>query len=186
MKILVACEFSGIVREAFTALGHEAWSCDLRPTEIPGNHYVGDVRDIIYEGWDLMIAHPPCTYLAVSGNRWMKDNPARERKQRQALNFVRFLLNAPIERIALEQPKSVVSGKICRPTQTIQPWQFGHGEVKQTNLWLKNLPPLSPARIVRGRVARVHREGPGPNREKNRSRTFPGIARAMAKQWGNL
>ncbi len=181
MKVLVACEFSGIVRDAFIARGHDAWSCDLLPTEKPGPHIQGDVLAILNDGWDLMIAHPPCTHLAVSGSRWFKD---KVKEQAEALEFVRKLLNAPIERIALENPISVISSKIRKPDQIIQPWQFGHGEVKATCLWLKNLPPLVPTNIVDGRTARVHREPPSPDRWKNRSRTFQGIADAMAEQLG--
>ena len=183
MKILIACEFSGVVRDAFTAAGHDATSCDLLPTEKPGKHYLGPVEDILHDGWDLMIAHPPCTHLAVSGARWFKD---KQVEQAEALDFVRLLLDAPIERIALENPVSIISSKIRKPTQTIQPWQFGHGEVKRTCLWLKNLPPLTPTDIVEGREARVHLMPPGPNRWRERSRTFTGIAAAMAAQWGVL
>lgn len=181
MRVLVACEFSGAVRDAFAALGHDAWSADLLPTEREGQHYEGDVRDILADGWDLLIAHPPCTHLAVSGARWFKDKRV---EQAEALDFVRTLLDAPIERIALENPVSVISTKIRRPDQTIQPWQFGHGETKATCLWLKNLPALVPTDVVDGREARVHREPPSADRWKNRSRTFPGIAAAMAAQWG--
>jgi site-specific DNA-cytosine methylase len=183
MRVLVACEYSGIVRDAFTERGHDAMSCDLLPTESPGNHYQGDVRDVLDQGWDLMIAHPPCTHLSVSGARWFKDKQA---EQAEALNFVRLLLDAQISRIALENPVSVISSKIRRPTQTIQPWQFGHGEVKRTCLWLKNLPKIVSTNIVEGREARVHKMSPGPDRWKERSRTYPGIAQAMAEQWGAL
>jgi site-specific DNA-cytosine methylase len=183
MRILVACEYSGRVRDAFRDAGHDAMSCDLLPTEVPGPHYQGDVRDVIDDGWDLMIAHPPCTHLAVSGARWFKD---KVQEQAMALDFVRLLLGAPIPRIALENPVSVISSRIRKPDQTIQPWQFGHGETKATCLWLKNLPPLVPTQIVAGREARVHRMPPGPDRWKERSRTFEGIARAMAAQWGIL
>jgi site-specific DNA-cytosine methylase len=181
MRIIVACEYSAIVREAFRKLGHDVWSCDLLPTEIPGNHYQGDVMDIINDGWDLMIAHPPCTHLSVSGARWFKD---KTEEQKQALDFVRLLLDAPIERIALENPISVISSKIRKPNQIIQPWQFGHGETKATCLWLKNLPKLIPTNIVEGREQRIHKMPPGPDRWKERSRTFQGIADAMANQWG--
>jgi site-specific DNA-cytosine methylase len=183
MKVLVACEFSGTVRDAFSALGHNAWSCDLLPTEIPGPHLQGDVREVLDEGWDLMIAHPPCTHLAVSGARWFKD---KRSEQEEALEFVRLLLAAPIPCIALENPISVISSRIRKPDQVIQPWQFGHGEVKGTCLWLKNLPKLVPTNVVSGREARVHRMPPGPDRWKERSRTFPGIAQAMAAQWGRM
>lgn len=183
MRILVACEFSGVVRDAFARRGHDAWSCDLLPTERPGNHIQGDVQEILEDGWDLMIAHPPCTHLAVSGARWFKDKP---QEQESALEFVRQLLNAPIPHIALENPISIISSRIRKPDQIIQPWQFGHGEVKATCLWLKNLPLLRPTGIVEGRLARVHRMPPGPDRWKERSRTLSGIALAMAEQWGTL
>jgi hypothetical protein len=181
MRVLIACEFSGTVRDAFAACGHDAWSCDLLPTERPGKHFRGDISGFLDEGWDLMIAHPPCTYLASSGARWW---PGREREQAEALNFVRLLLDAPIPKIALENPIGCISTHIRRPDQIIQPWQFGHGEVKATCLWLKDLPPLVPTSIVPGRMARVHRASPGPDRWKERSRTLPGIAQAMAEQWG--
>ena len=180
MRVLVACEFSGIVREAFKAKGHDAWSCDLLPTEIPGQHIQGDVLSILNDGWDLMIAHPPCTHLAVSGARWFKE---KRDKQEAALSFVEALLYAPIEHIALENPVSIISSRIRKPDQTIQPWMFGHGETKATCLWLKVLPKLVPTNIVDGRSNLVHREPPGPERWKNRSRTYQGIANAMADQW---
>ena len=144
MEILIACEFSGIVRDAFNAKGHNAWSCDLLPCEREGNHVQDDVLDILEDGWDLMIAHPPCTHLAVSGARWFK---GKEKEQAEALEFVRALLDAPIPKIALENPVSVISTKIRKPDQIIQPWQFGHGEVKKTCLWLKNLPLLKPTKL---------------------------------------
>jgi len=183
MKVLVACEFSGIVREAFNKLGHNAWSCDLLDTEIPGKHIKGDVLRILDEEWDLMISHPPCTHLAVSGARWFK---YKQKEQAEALDFVRTLLNAPIPRIALENPVSVISSKIRKPDQYIQPWMFGHGETKKTGLWLKNLPLLKPSNIVDGREGRVWKMTPGPDRWKERSRTLQGIADAMADQWGSL
>lgn len=183
MKVLVACEYSGRVRDAFLARGHDAMSCDLLPTDVPGPHYQGDVFDIIGDGWDLMIAHPPCTDLAVSGARHFAAKIADGRQQR-ALDFVRALLEAPIERIALENPISVISSKIRKPDQIIQPWQFGHGETKATCLWLKNLAPLAPTDIVEGREARVHRMPPSADRWKKRSETYLGIAKAMADQWG--
>ena len=183
MKILIACEYSGTVREAFSKLGHDAWSCDILETEIPGNHLQCDVREILGDGWDMMIAHPPCTHLAVSGARWFKDKKV---EQAEALEFVRLLLNAPIERIALENPISIISSHIRKPDQIIQPWQFGHGETKATCLWLKNLPKLRPTNIVEGREQRIWKMPPGENRWKERSRTFEGIAQAMANQWGNL
>jgi len=180
MKILVACEYSGIVRDAFAAIGHDATSCDLLPTERPGQHYQGDIRDIIGDGWDLMICHPPCTHLAVSGSRWFA---GKQKEQAEALDFVRFLLSAPIPLIALENPVSVISSKIRKPNQIIQPWQFGHGEQKTTCLWLKGLPNLRPTNIVAGREQRVWKMPPSPDRWKERSRTYPGIADAMASQW---
>lgn len=183
MRVLVACEYSGRVRDAFLERGHDAMSCDLLPTDVPGPHYQGDVFDIIGDGWDLMIAHPPCTDLAVSGARHFAAKIADGRQQR-ALDFVRALLEAPIERIALENPISVISSKIRKPDQIIQPWQFGHGETKATCLWLKNLAPLVPTDIVEGREARVHRMPPSADRWKKRSETYLGIARAMADQWG--
>jgi len=186
MRVLVACEYSGIVREAFAALGHDAMSCDFEPTERPGNHYQGDVRDVIGEDWDLMIAHPPCTDLAVSGNAHMAKKWADGRTQ-AGLDFVRYLMLQPhIPRIAVENPVSVISSKIRRADQTVQPWQFGHGEVKGTCFWLKNLPLLRPTDVVEGREPRVANMPPSDLRWKERSRTFPGIAAAMAAQWGNL
>lgn len=187
MRVLVACEFSGIVRDAFRRRGHEAWSVDLLPSESPGRwHFQKDAlwiaQDDAYK-WDLMIAHPPCTHLAVSGARWFKD---KRREQSHALQFVRDLFDCPIPRIALENPISIISSHIRKPDQIIQPWQFGHGEVKATCFWLKNLPPLAPTSIVDGREARVHRASPGPDRWKERSRTLHGIAEAMAEQWGLL
>ena len=180
MRVLIACEFSGIVRDAFAARGHDAWSCDLLPSERPGNHFECDVRDVLLMRWDLMIAHPPCRFLAVSGARWFS---ARRLEQAEALQFVADLLNAPIPAIALENPVSVISSHIRKPDQIIQPWQFGHGETKATCLWLKNLPKLQPTNIVDGRTPRVHHASPGPDRWKERSRTLPGIAEAMAAQW---
>lgn len=181
MRVLVACEFSGVVRDAFIACGHDAMSCDLLSSERPGPHWMGDVREILDDGWNLMIAHPPCTHLAVSGARWFK---GKQHEQAVALKFVRELLAAPIARIALENPVSVISTRIRKPDQIIQPWQFGHGETKTTCLWLKNLPKLKPTHIVSGRAARVHKMAPSPNRWRERSRTYTGIAEAMANQWG--
>ena len=180
-RVLVACEYSGAVRDAFAARGWDAWSCDLLPSEKPGNHYQGDVRDMLVEGWDILIAHPPCTHLAVSGARWWASKPPS--LQADALDFVRLLLAAPVPHIALENPVSAISSRVRKPDQVIQPWQFGHGEVKATCLWLKNLPKLTPTHIVEGREARVHRMPPGPDRWKERSRTLPGIAFAFADQW---
>jgi len=186
MRVMVACEFSGIVREAFRARGHDAWSCDLLPAEDGSEYHLqADVLDVLdgNEHWDLMIAHPPCTHLAVSGARWFKE---KRTEQEAALAFVARLLNAPIQRIALENPISIISSKIRKPDQIIQPWQFGHGEVKATCLWLKSLPALKPTDIVEGRVPRVHYASPGPDRWKERSRTMQGIAEAMADQWGSV
>lgn len=183
MRVLIACEFSGRVRDAFRRGGHDAMSCDLLPTDVPGPHYQGDVTDVLDDGWDLMIAHPPCTHLAVSGARWFKD---KQTEQAEALDFVRLLLSAPIERIALENPVSVISSRIRKPDQIVQPWQFGHGETKATCLWLKNLPPLVPTDIVEGREAKVHRLPQSADRWKLRSLTYQGIADAMAEQWGAL
>lgn len=185
MRVLIACEFSGVVRDAFRARGHVALSVDLLPTEQPGPHIEGDVLRFIDDGWDLMIAHPPCTDIAVSGARWFPAKRA-DGRQGRALAFVQSLLDAPIPRIALENPVSIISSAIRKPDQIIQPWQFGHGETKATCLWLKGLPPLVPTDIVVGREARVHRMAPGPDRWRERSRTLPGIAAAMAEQWGLL
>jgi hypothetical protein len=181
MKVLIACEYSGTVRDAFRVRGHNAMSCDLLPTDIDGPHYQGDVFDVINDGWDLMIAHPPCTHLAVSGARWFKD---KQQEQSKALEFVRRLLDAPVERICLENPVSIISSRIRKPDQIIQPWQFGHGETKATCLWFKNLPKLLPTNVVEGREARVHKLPPTSDRWKIRSKTYQGIADAMAEQWG--
>jgi site-specific DNA-cytosine methylase len=183
MRVLVACEFSGVVRDAFAARGHDAWSCDLLPTERGGKHYRCDVLDVIGNDWDLMVAHPPCTHLAVSGARWFKDKLP---EQAEALEFVKKLLAAPVEKIALENPVSIISSRIRKPDQIIQPWQFGHGETKATCLWLKNLPLLVPTDVVEGREAKVHRMPPSPDRWRLRSVTYAGIASAMAAQWGGL
>lgn len=182
-RVLVACEFSGVVRDAFLSRGHDAMSCDLLPSEKTGPHYQGDVRDVLADGWDMMIACPPCTYLAVSGARWWK---GREEQQLDALNFVLLLMNCAIPRVAIENPIGKVSSHFRKPNQIIQPWQFGHGETKATCLWLKNLPKLKATQIVSGRENRIHREPPSVNRWKNRSRTYTGIASAMAEQWGSL
>lgn len=181
MNVLVACEFSGVVRDAFAARGHNAWSCDLLPSDAPGLHYKGSVQDLLLREWDLMIAHPPCRFLCSSGARWHKE---RQAEQAEALGFVRSLLNAPIDKIALENPIGVISTRIRKPDQIIQPWQFGHGETKATCLWLKGLPPLVPTDIVDGRENRVHRLPPSKDRWKLRSTTYTGIAKAMAEQWG--
>ena len=190
MKVLIACEYSGAVRDAFIAQGHDAISCDLLPTDAPGPHYQGDVRDIIEDGFDLMVAHPPCTHLAVSGARWFKD---KQIEQAEALDFVRLLLSAPIGKIALENPISIISSRIRKPNQIIQPWQFGHSESKSTCLWLKNLPKLIPTDVLplpaSGRWSNQtpsgqNKLGPSPDRWKERSKTYQGIAEAMAQQWG--
>jgi site-specific DNA-cytosine methylase len=181
-RVLIACEFSGIVRDAFRARGHDAWSCDLLPSEQPGLHIEGDVlRATRFWGpWDLMVAHPPCTHLTRAGDRWYANSPERER----AARFVRALADSPIPRIAIENPRGALNRLWRRPDQVIQPWMFGHGETKATCLWLKNLPPLMATAVDTGREARVHFAAPGPNRWKERSRTLPGIAAAMADQWG--
>lgn len=191
MKVLVACEFSGIVRDAFIARGHDAMSCDLLPTERPGPHFQGDCRfDAMAGNWDLIIAHPPCTHLAVSGARWWRE---KREEQREAIEFFLFFTTLPCEKIAIENPISIMSTVYRKPDQVIQPWMFGHGETKATCLWLKNLPKLQATHRKndlfcqeepRERVARVHREAPGPDRWKNRSRTYQDIADAMAAQWG--
>ena len=190
MKVLVACEFSGIVRDAFSERGHDAMSCDFLDTERLGWHYTGDVLDVLYNYWDLMIAHPPCTHLAVSGARWFK---GKEKEQAEALEFVRTLLEAPIHKIALENPVSIISTRIRKPEQIIQPWQFGHPESKKTCLWLKNLPKLEPTKILNspenGRWDNQTPSGqnklpPSKDRWKLRSMTYTGIADAMAEQWG--
>ena len=192
LRVLVACEFSGVVREAFRARGHHAWSCDLLPTEIPGPHHQGDVRELMEEPWDLMIAHPPCTHLAVSGARYFY---RKQQEQAEALEFVRLLFDAPIPRIALENPVSIISSRIRKPDQIIQPWMFGHDESKSTCLWLKGLPPLCPTNVVKRPVGERYSNqtpsgrnniGPSPDRWKLRSMTYQGIAEAMADQWGSL
>lgn len=182
-RVLVACEFSGTVRQAFRDRGHDAWSCDLLPAEDGSSYHLqGDALEWAQgEHWDLMIAHPPCTHLAVSGARWFKE---KRQEQEEALAFVWALLGMPIEHIALENPISVISSRIRKPDQIIQPWQFGHGETKATCLWLKNLPKLTPTNVVDGREARVHKLPPSPDRWKLRSVTYKGIAEAMADQWG--
>ena len=182
MKILIACEYSGLVRDAFIALGHDAMSCDLLPTDAPGPHYQGSVFDLNLKAFDLMVAHPPCTHLAVSGARYFAEKRADGRQQ-EALEFVRRLLDAPIAKIALENPISIISSQIRKPDQIIQPWQYGHGETKATCLWLKGLPKLTPTNIVAGREAKVHHMPPSADRWKLRSTTYQGIADAMANQW---
>lgn len=196
MRVLVACEFSGTVRDAFAAAGHQAWSCDLLPPETAGNHYQGDVRDILYDDWDMLIAHPPCTYLCSSGLHWNKRRPGRAAQTEEALAFVRLLLDAPIKRIALENPTGCIGTRIRKADQIIQPYQFGHDASKGTCLWLKNLPPLEPTqyihpRLVNGRPrwsnqtdSGQNRLAPSANRWAERSKTYAGIAAAMAAQWG--
>jgi len=185
-RILIGCEYSATVRDAFRARGFDAWSCDILPTEgDPRWHIQGDLLAILGDGWDMAVFHPPCTDLAVSGARHFAAKKA-DGRQDAALDFVRALMAAPIPHIALENPVSIISSQIRKPDQIIQPWQFGHGEVKATCLWLKNLPKLVPTDIVEGREPRVHFMSPGPNRWKERSRTLAGIANAMADQWGAI
>jgi site-specific DNA-cytosine methylase len=184
MRILVACEFSGVVRDAFAGFGHHAVSCDLLPSERPGYHAQCDVLQFIKpDAWDLLIAHPPCTHLAVSGARWFAEKRV---EQEESLNFVRALMAAPVPRIAIENPISIISSRVRKPDQIVHPWWFGHGETKATCLWLKNLPKLNPTNIVEGRRPKVHFEAPGPDRWKRRSRTVEGLGYAMASQWGQL
>lgn len=193
MRVLIACEFSATVREAFRARGHDAVSCDLLETEKPGPHIQGDVLKVLDQGWDLMVAHPPCTYLAVSGLHWNGRVPGRAKKTEDALKFVRALMNAPIPRIAVENPISVISSRIRKPDQIIQPFEFGHPESKKTCLWLKGLPKLKPTNVLplpkSGRwenqtPSGQNKLGPSPDRWKERSRTYAGIAEAIAAQWG--
>lgn len=192
MRVLVACEFSGVVRQAFRARGHEAWSCDLLPSDDRSDfHIVGDARDILNDGWDLlMVAHPPCTRLCNSGVRWLAERNLWADLREAAALFSAFW-NAPIERVCIENPVMHRHAKALienyqEPAQSVQPWQFGHGETKRTCFWLRKLPKLKPTQIVDGREARVHRMPPGPNRWRERSRFFPGIADAMADQWGGV
>jgi len=179
MRVLVACEFSGIVRDAFRARGHQAWSCDLLPTEREGPHIFGDVLEVMTWGWDLMVAHPPCTKLCRAGDRWYRNSPERL----EAVDFVQALYDAPVPRIAIENPRGL-NRLWMRESQAIQPWMFNCPETKATLLWLKNLPPLMATIVSTGREPRVHYAAPGPNRWKERSRTLEGIATAMADQWG--
>jgi hypothetical protein len=185
LRVLVGCEYSGRVRDAFIALGHYAMSCDFLDTESPGPHYKGDVFNIINDGFDLFICHPPCTDLAVSGNASMGEK-IRDGRTRKALDFVARLMAVDVPRFALENPISVISSNIRKPDQIIHPWQHGHGEVKRTCLWLRGLPCLYPSAVVAGRAPVVHHMSPGPDRWKNRSRTYSGIAAAMALQWGGI
>ena len=189
MRVLVGCEFSGTVRDAFIRRGHDAMSCDLLPTEKPGPHFQGDVLSILGDGWDLAIFHPPCTYLTVSGNKWMKPEyrdrfPDRPRQREEAVEFFMALANAPIPHIAIENPIGIMSTRWRKPDQVVQPWMFGHGEVKATCLWLKGLATLVPTSVVEGRHPRMHTLPPSKDRWKERSRTYQGIAEAMAEQWG--
>lgn len=195
MRVLIACEFSGVVRDAFIARGHDAMSCDILPTESPGPHYQGDVRDVLDGGWDMMVAHPPCTYLASSGLHWNTRRPERAAMTQSAVDFVRLLMSAPIPRIAIENPIGALSTRIRKPDQIIQPWQFGHDASKATCLWLINLPVLIPTNVLAGgREARranqtasgQNKLGPSATRWKERSLTYSGIADAMANQWGNI
>lgn len=198
MRVLVGCERSGIVRDAFTLMGHDAWSCDLAPTEKPGNHYQCDVIEVIGLGWDLAIFHPDCTYLTVSGLHWNGRVAGRQQKTEESLQFVETLLSSPIHRIALENPIGAISTRIRKADQIIQPHQFGADASKATCLWLKNLPKLQPTenfppRIVNGKKrwsnqtdSGQNKLGPSPTRKADRSRTYPGIAKAMAEQWGTL
>jgi hypothetical protein len=199
LRVLVACEFSGIVRRAFAARGHDAWSCDLLPAEDRSNkHIIGDARDILTDGWDmLMVAHPPCTRLCNSGVRWLHVPPPGRAIEsiwqdlREAAALFSAFWNAPIDRVCIENPVMHRHAKALiesyqPPAQSVQPWQFGHGEVKRTCLWLRNLPPLTATNVVEGRVPRVHRMPPSPDRWRERSRFFPGIAEAMADQWGGV
>ena len=183
MKVLIACEFSGVVRDAFLKAGHEAMSCDLLETESPGPHYKGDIFDVVDYPWDLMIAHPPCTHLAVSGAKHFASKKATGLQQ-ASVSFVMKLWRLPIQRMAIENPVSVLSTIWRKPSQIIHPWQHSHGETKATCLWLRNLPLLQPTNIVEGREAKVHRMPPGPDRWKLRSTTYLGFANAMADQWG--
>jgi hypothetical protein len=184
IRVLIACEYSGTVCDVFRAEGYDATSCDILPTEAPGPHYQGDALALLDQGWDLLIGHPPCTYLSVSGNRWLAEDPSRRAKMERAAEFFLTFTRAPVPFIAIENPVCVMSSLYRKPDQTVQPWQFGHGEVKRTCFWLRNLPLLRPTAIVEGREERIHRMPPGPDRAKMRSKTYEGIATAMAQQWG--
>jgi hypothetical protein len=197
MRVLVACEYSGRVRDAFIRAGHEAMSCDLLPTDQSGPHYQGDVRDVMHDGWDLMVAHPPCTYLSVSGMHWTTRGLRDPQLTEDALDFVRLLMDLPIERIAIENPVSVISSRIRKPDQIINPYEFGHDASKKTCLWLKNLPPLKSTQMIEPRIVNGKKRwgnqtdggqnklAPSDDRWKIRSETYEGIAQAMADQWGN-
>jgi hypothetical protein len=185
-RVLVACEYSGRVRDAFASKGWNAMSCDFEPTEVPGEHYQGDVGDLLSQPWDLLIAFPPCTYLCSSGMHWTTRGLRDPQLTEDALVFVRMLMDAPIERIAVENPIGCISTRIRKPDQIIQPWMFGHGETKATCLWLKGLKKLEPENVVEGRENRIWRMPPSKTRWKERSRTYEGIASAMANQWGSI
>lgn len=196
MRVLVACEYSGRVRDAFLARGHEALSCDLLPTDSPGPHYEGDVKDVLYDGWDLLIAHPPCTYLSVSGMHWTTRGLRDPKLTEDALDFVRLLMQAPIPRKCIENPVSVISSRIRKPDQIVHPYQFGHDASKKTCLWLENLPKLVPTQLIEPRVVNgkmrwgnqtdsgQNKLAPSKDRWKVRSETYEGLAQAMAQQWG--
>jgi hypothetical protein len=198
MKVLVACEYSGKVRDAFIRVGHEAISCDILPTDSPGPHYEGDVLDILDDGWDLMIAHPPCTYLSVSGMHWTTRGLRDPKLTEDAMDFVNKLLNAPISKIALENPVSIISSRVRKPDQIVQPYEYGHDASKKTCLWLKNLPLLVPTQFIEPKVvgnkkiwgnqtaSGQNKLPPSKDRWKIRSETYQGIANAMANQWGKL
>jgi len=182
MKVIVACEFSGTVRDAFISQGHEAISCDILPTESPGPHILGDIKEVDLSSYDLMIAHPPCTHLSVSGARWFKH---KVKEQIEALDFVRWIMNAPVPMIAIENPVSVISTKIRKPDQIIHPWEYGHPEEKTTCVWLKGLPKLQATNVLSGKHPnKMYQLSPSKDRWKLRSKTFTGIAEAMAQQWG--
>ena len=183
MKILVACEFSGVVRDTFRAKGHDVISCDTLPAESEGPHYQGDVRDILYDKWDMVLAFPPCTHLASSGARWFKEKQ-KDGRQQQGIDFFNLFTNLDCPKVAIENPVGIMSTHYRKPDQIIHPWQFGHGETKAICLWLKGLPRLNPTNIVEGREPRIWYMSPGPDRAKERSRFFPGVAKAMSEQWG--
>jgi hypothetical protein len=190
MRILIGCEFSGRVREAFAKKGHEVLSCDYLPTDIPGNHYQGNILDVLYDGWDMLIAFPPCTFLCSSGLHWNLKRPERSKKTEEALAFVELLLNAPINKIALENPVGCISSRIRKPDQIIQPWMFGEDASKKTCLWLKNLDKLEPTCIIKKDIyanqtpSKQNKLGPSKDRAKLRSLTYNGVAESMANTWG--
>lgn len=183
MRILVGCEYSGRVRDAFTLMGHDAVSCDLLPSESTGAHIQGDITPLLAKKWDMIIAFPPCTHLASSGARWFEEKRA-DGRQKAAIDFFMSIANADCQKIAIENPVGIMSSMWRKPDQIIHPWQFGHGETKRTCLWLKGLPPLTPTNIVGGREQRIWKMPPSPDRAKKRSLTYLGIANAMAEQWG--